>query len=715
MIRVAWRLAVADARRAPARTLAVAGLLVAAAWLPTFVDAPAIVGGLLAVAVAFAAAVGAAALAEGRAVILERNGARTGLHTLIAVLSLLIPGVGALVVTVLCVALAGSGPGIGATFVVTVVMPVLAAPVAGWVTVHGRRFDGRMRIGPVGRRRSVVVAVAVVVCVVFLPLGLAVVAGYLLSGSWSQDRVRRVISVVLAFVALGFATVVVGGSRDWTDLGFALFFMIPVLVISVAILAVHVHGVVAERGGRLGPRFRLALAPLVLRRRVLAPLLALVTLAMAVAVTEGVVGASFGQREADRARTLPTITAVAGNDPRQVIVPVPPVDPGTLRKVANAQLVGSGASAVVIEEVGVGNAQVGSMPSNGSSGDFLRFVWTSENIDPVGLESRPSSTPKGKPVFTRSRWLGIVAPADLDLLSWGEATHPLAAGKLVVVDPSRSAADGTVAVTVGTRTRPMPTEIVDGMRGGYALPAALVSADTAARLSPFRTTARVVVVPTPGAQPQPTIPELVAIGRKIQTAAARLPVARPTGLNADQQSTLERFAGLIGPSLGDDSVIPGARHLTVWESGPLNDVPILAGTAGRARRSMQPLIILSVFVTLAVVFLALGATRRDDEVLAVQGAPGGFRSAVAAIQAGMVTTSAATLAAAAGIGIPAACFALYNRNADLPPIPLVVPGVVWVVLVAVPLGTVALAAVLPLLRTRGRGVPDTDAWFDTSV
>lgn len=698
MIRLAWRLAIGEARRSPARLVAVACLLVAAAWLPTLIDAP-LVGGLVALAAAFSAAVGAAALTEDRAVILERNGSRVGIQTLITMISMLIPGGAALVVTAAVAAVSGAGPTIVTTVVITVVIPLLTAPLAGWATLRRRRFDRRSLTGFAGRRRVAVIAVAVVVCLVFLPLGLAVIAGYVTSGSWSQDRVRRVISAILALVALGFATFVLGESRDWTDFGLALLFMIPVLVVGVMILAVHVHAVATDQGGRLGPRFRLALAPLMLRRRVLAPLLALVTLAMAIAVTEGVVGASFGKREADRAQTLPSVTAVAGNRPRQAIVAVPPIDPSALRDVATAQLAGTGATAVVIDEVGVGNAQVASMPLDGFSGASLG-VWAFAAFDPVGLQSRPSWTPTGRKVDTSSRWLGVVEPADLDVLGWSGAKRSLTEGKVVVVAPREPVADGTVAVKVGTGEQRLPAGVVDGPRGGYALPGALVSAETAARLSPLTTTARVVVVPSPTAQDQPTVRELVAYGRRISDAVSRLPVARPAGLSPDQHSNLELYAGIIRSSLGENPVTSGAKTLTIWESGPLNDVPYFADTADQARRSMVPLIVLCVLVTLAVVFLALGATRRDDEILAVQGAPGGLRSAIAAIQTGVVTLTAAVLAAILGIGIPAVCFALYNRHADLPSIPLVVPGLVWVVLVAVPAGTVALAALLPLFRRR---------------
>lgn len=79
-------------------------------------------------------------------------------------------------------------------------------------------------------------------------------------------------------------------------------------------------------------------------------------------------------------------------------------------------------------------------------------------------------------------------------------------------------------------------------------------------------------------------------------------------------------------------------------------------------------------MTVAVVVLAVGATRAEDELLRVQGAPELLRSAVGALQAAVLAGSAAILAAMVGIGMPAAAFRLHNAGSDLPDIPLVVPG-----------------------------------------
>jgi hypothetical protein len=127
-------------------------------------------------------------------------------------------------------------------------------------------------------------------------------------------------------------------------------------------------------------------------------------------------------------------------------------------------------------------------------------------------------------------------------------------------------------------------------------------------------------------------------------------------------------------------------------------VPAFATTADEGRGRLVGLAALAVLMTVAGVLLALGAARSDDVVLEVQGAPTGMRSAVSAIQAAALATSAAVFAAVAGIGIPALAFRIYDQDAELPDIPLVVPTAVWVVLVAIPVLAVAISAAVPAAR-----------------
>ena len=709
MIRLAVRFAVAEARRAPGRFVAVAVLLAAAALLPAALDAPWLVAMLVAVAAAFAATVGSVELAEQRIAVLARNGAARGIEAGIASISMLLVGAPAFVAAWIVAAACDVAMRLGSAALVTVAIPVVTAPIAAWLARRSALPEGVPATGPTRRRRVVAIVTFVVVCLVFVPLGFTLLAGWLASGVWSKNRLRMLIASGVALLSLGLAVCIIGSSNSWWGLGFALLCMIPVLAVAVAILAVHAHSVVATLVGGFGPRVRLALAPLTLRRRVLAPLLALVTLSMTLAVTEGVVGASFGRREADRATTMPTITARAGSDASQAIAPIAPVDPNALRRMLHEQLAGTNASAVVIDQVGAGNT-TSVLPSAARGQRSVILALTGGMSDLPGIE-----LPGGGPNDPTARWVGVVDPGNPDglkLLGLSGAAGPLADGKVVLTAKVEPWTDGKVALKVGNSSVRRDAAVSSGPRGGYALPGAIVSAAVAAELSPLLVPARVVVVPKPGAATRPTVTQLVRYGQQIQRASARLPVAHPDGLTATQQSNLELYAQLVAPAVNGDTVVSGAEHVTIWKSGPLNDVPFFASTEHDARRAAPSLVVLSVLVTLAVVFLALGATRRDDEILEVQGAPAGLRSVVAAIQAAVVTLSAVVLAALLGIAVPAASFAIYNKGSDLPAIPLVLPGLVWIVLVIVPVCTSALAAFLPIVRRNGVRATSIGGAFD---
>ena len=127
-------------------------------------------------------------------------------------------------------------------------------------------------------------------------------------------------------------------------------------------------------------------------------------------------------------------------------------------------------------------------------------------------------------------------------------------------------------------------------------------------------------------------------------------------------------------------------------------MPGFATTSDEGHGRLVGLAALAVLMTVAGVLLALGAARSDDIMLEVQGAPTGMRSVVSAVQAAAVSTSAAAFAAVAGIGTPALAFRIYNQDAELPDIPLVVPTAVWAVLVAIPVLAVAISAAIPAAR-----------------
>jgi hypothetical protein len=242
----------------------------------------------------------------------------------------------------------------------------------------------------------------------------------------------------------------------------------------------------------------------------------------------------------------------------------------------------------------------------------------------------------------------------------------------------------------------LPAVAVSGPSGGALLPAAIVSGATAAELSPIRTTARLVVVPDPAAAAPPSIEELRWIAGQIQNDARGLPVVEPPGLTGDQRTRFELLRATIAADT--DPVVSGRDDVVLRRSGPLNDLPVFARTAEQGRGQLVGLAALAVLMTVAGVLLALGATRSDDVVLEVQGAPTAVRSQVSAIQAAAVSVPAAVFAAVLGIGVPALAFGIYNRSTDLPEIPLVVPGLVWGVVAAIPVLAVLLSAAIPAAR-----------------
>jgi hypothetical protein len=94
------------------------------------------------------------------------------------------------------------------------------------------------------------------------------------------------------------------------------------------------------------------------------------------------------------------------------------------------------------------------------------------------------------------------------------------------------------------------------------------------------------------------------------------------------------------------------------------------------------------------VVLALGATRADDAVLELQGARAGLRAAIGAVQAGVITGTAAVLAATVGVALPALAFTVFAGHSSQPEIPLVVPAAVPVLLIGLPVVAAALSALL---------------------
>ncbi len=697
MAHLIWRLTATGLRRRPGPALALALALAASTLTPALIAAgwdvemvPAS-GVLLAAVFAFAAGVGAVGLTEQRDRVLAINGAPRHLHYLLSGTSMAAPAMAATGMVLAARPLLHPAPAVTVVVGMSLVIPVLVAPAALWVATRAAPGGGASVAGPASQsrraRRMVWLATfALIVLVVVAAPGLllllptaSLVLGPLrvLTRADGGSLRARLVSGGLALGALAICVVFVGTARDWLDLFVVLLVLVPVAVAAVAVLGIVVADALARAGARIGGIVRLALAPVVNRRAVLGPVVGLVAAMVWLAVVNAVVGASFDERERARPAALAGLSVPAGNRPDQAIVWPGLVDPAELRS-GLARAGGGDLRSVVIGQVGIGM-------DTGTTGLLPRMAQLS-----VALESLDG------PAAGRwsSSWVGVVSDDDLPALGWDGAAEELAAGRAVLVGGQAVPADGTVRFRTPDGPVSLPASSV-ASAGGGAMPGALVSEAVAATLSPVRITGRVVVVPQAGHEA--TDQELLAQGNAVVELAQSMPLETLDGLSDAEDDGFEFFKAWA--NINPSEVVLGDQEVEVIPAGgPLNEVPIFAGTREQGRARLVALAGLPLVMTVAGVALVLSSTRRQDAVLAVQGAPRALRAKAAAIQGLLLGGSASVVAASLGIGVPALTFAVYNSSADLPPIPLVVPAEVLVVLVALPVLAAAASAMVMMAR-----------------
>ena len=697
MSRLVRRLVVADLRAAPGRAVATAALLAVACLLPAAMSSGSAAGAVVAFAVAVASATGAAATHERRSAVLALNGSGPGVEAGVAAATVAGPGVLAAAMAAAGGRFLSPGPATATILLVAIVVPAVAAPPAALLLRRGAGAAPATAAPPSApgtrwRRVGRVLLVGVVGL-----LSPAVLLAWLAAYLASPRRAHRVPSLVaglgLALAVVVGTTVMAGSVEDWFSLALTLLVFGPAVAVSVAVLGSAVLDGVGWASTRVGPWARIALTPLTTRSRSLGPVVGILAVTTSLAAVNATVGASFGQREDDRERTLPTVTAPAGTASDQAIGTVGPVDPEALRRAAGEVAAATGTRAVVVERLGVGATAT----DHGPGGDPLSLF-----LPTVYLGSDPDAD---API-----WLGVVEPPDLAPLGLAGAAQDLAAGRVVILDPALATPAGTVTVSrAGGAPATLPAAPATGPTGGAELPGGLVSRATAESLGGPIVTARVVVVPAPG---RSVGAETVRAAAYDVVARARgLPPLEPAGLSAAEQTVVDLHAALASAR---DVVHLGSDRVVLASSGPLNDVPVLAGTREEGRARLVALGALALLMTLAGVGLALGASRAEDAMLDVQGAPRVLRSTIGAIQAAVLAGSSSLLAAAVGVGLPALAFRVYNGHADLPDVPLVVPAEVAALLVLLPVVAAAVTA-LPGLGhpRRGRTGPlpiDDLAW-----
>lgn len=668
MIRLVFALTRADLRAAPERAVTVAALLTAAALLPPLLGVEPLLGVMLAVGVAAAAAAGVTAQHRRRQEVLVLNGAPPALDVGIAAASVVAPGLAATLAASLVGARWDGSPGVAAALALAFLVPVIVAPLAAllWLPLHR------------SHRRGVALVLLVVLLAptVVVPLGaLAVFVSRRLARA---GTIGRVAGAVVATVAVLCTAVVAGGAESWFGLWLVLLLSGVPLALAVAWLGSGALDLVGPIARRLGPMARLAVVPLAERRRVLAPVVGAVALVTTLAALEGVVGASFGQREADRDRDGLLLGRAGGREGQAIVVTSGNPDPLRVRRVAASAADDAGVRVAVIDRMGPGGTEVDVDRPGGSW--FLPSFEVAPTWRLVG--TRPPST----------SWVGVIDPDELDALGLEEGSDALARGNvLVLADSGFSHGKARLRGPDGVHELPAANAGQPGHRS-LRLPAALISPERAAELSTDIRSARVVLERGLSGR---TDADVSSMASRIRDSLLPDTDPTPTGLTGgDDGATLVAVESSFPVVMGDDPVRtdPG---------GPLNEVPFLSRTREAGRGQVLALAGLAGLVALAGTVLVLGGSRADDAVLDAQGASRGARAAMTAVQASALTATASVLAAAIGIGLPALAFSRYNarpRGGPATDIPLVVPGDLIVALVALPVMAAVLAALVTALR-----------------
>ncbi|HEX7135577.1 MAG TPA: FtsX-like permease family protein [Iamia sp.] len=673
MIHLAVRTAGADLRRTPARAVAVALLLLVAGVLPAIYrpgEVPALV---LAAVVASSATAGAAAQHERRSRILAESGAGAGAHVLVAAAALVVPGAVAAIGATVVGLVTDGPPGPGAAVAIALLVPLVVAAGMAWAA------------GPAPLGRKGVAAVAVLIAVTAPLLVLPIVLLALLVGprlGRARMSVRLAVSVVAAAVTVG-AAVVLSQAETFFDLALLLLALAVPLTLAVGWLGSTAVSLVAGAVVRVSPTARLAATPLARRRRQLGPVAAVVAVVVTLAAAEGVVGASFEERESRR--QAPAVLGRAGTHPDQAIALTTGLDPADERWLVAEAAGTTPVRVAVIDRVGRGSTEA----SPASEPDPVPYV----ELGAIG--GVPPSV--RVPVEAGPSWVGVVAPDALGPLGLDAHADALARGDALVLNPQVVVADDRVDVTGAQGDPLMLPAVVVSERVGLLLPAVLVSEARGDELGGVRNGARAVVVPGPGASADDAVGVADRVRSRLADVSASMRrVVDDLGTESSFVAALEHQRAVAG---GDD-------HVTVPDIAPLDEVPLLARTTDQGQQRAVTLGALAVLVALAGTLLVVGGARAEDAVLLVQGAPDRHRITTAVVQTATVAVAGSALGAAVGLGLPALAFGLYNGRARDPrtlDIPYVLPPAVVGLLVGLPVAAALLAAAVA--ATRGRPSP----------
>ncbi|HMJ78511.1 MAG TPA: FtsX-like permease family protein, partial [Iamia sp.] len=495
---------------------------------------------------------------------------------------------------------------------------------------------------------------------------------------------------IVAVVGAVLTARAVGTAETWFDLDFLLLVAAAPLVFAVAWISAQLMGLAASPLRRLGPTARLAATPLVVRRGHLGPIAAAVGLVVTLAVLEGVVGASFGAREAGRDRA-DVVLGETGTSDDQLIVSTSNLPADETRRVAAEAATGKQVRLAVIDQLGEGGTET--RPDiRAESPPRSRIPARLTELDVSFVADDFVAVPPGVSVAVDagSSWVGVATAADLSALGLADLGPALERGEAVVLNPDVA---GTTTIALegpdGAEIGRLPAARSGADEHGLLLPAVVVSPAVADGLGQARYGGRAVVVPTD--------PESRRAGSDTVEVAfaihdhARKELPDVAGTESEGVAASARYVeSQEPPARGDEEVVRDA-------GGPLNALSFMSGTASEGRSRGFALAVAALLVCVAGTILVLGGSRAEDAVLEAQGAEPRTRVVVAAVQAGAVALTASVLGGLAGIGLPVLAMTSYNdrdRVDGLPDIPVVIPVSVAVLLVVLPVAAAVIAAVV---------------------
>ena len=383
--------------------------------------------------------------------------------------------------------------------------------------------------------------------------------------------------------------------------------------------------------------------------------------AFAVAV-HGILGAGLDEREQRRRAYLDTFEFTASTDARHVVVGRAPSN------FLFEPLMWSAADE---------DGDIGPLRLAPDAADRVRAQYPDAAVAPIFyLPGAATQVDRVLP-DPDDRWIAIGTPELLTTAGLTRYADDLAAGRAVALDPSvvRSGEATIELLDLYKNRQPrvsdtlgLPVVVADLPSVPLQLPAVLVPPD--------------VDVPSSADpdHPTPLGPHslLVRLARPateadaFALAALVTPGSEPGLTGSSDYGRIEAATGATELTFPyDNGQLDAATSVGLREPG---EVRVAVGLVGLVA-------LLGLFVTLR---LATVTRRADEQVVESLGAPSSTLRRLAVVQATVATALAISLGFFLGIVLTRQGIAGYNGGTDLPPIPIIVPPVLWVGLVAVP-------------------------------